>query len=105
MLTTNCCLPACLPACLVPSSACLPLCSPKGTYSGVGAWGVEACNACPAGQFNPSDGLGDQTLAGSTLKCLACPIGSLPLNTVGQTTSSITTTTSTITGAFFCDAW
>ena len=82
-----------------PAVLAFPLCSPAGFYSAEGALG--SCTACPAGQYNPSEGLGDQTLVGSLLKCLACPAGSLALT--GSASASITA--SPTGGSTFCDAW
>ena len=72
-----------------------------GEYSGVGA---TTCTDCPAGQYNPSPGLGDQTLVGSNIKCLRCPKGSIALadgesidNFLGEDTLSAK--------AITCDAW
>lgn len=78
------------------------LCSPAGTYSGTGARG--SCTACPAGQYSPSEGLGDQTLVGSSIKCLACPAGSLALVDVSKTAADAAGPDLT-TGSTFCDAW
>jgi hypothetical protein len=80
----------------------LLVCSPVGTYSAEGARG--SCTACPAGQYNPSEGLGDQTLVGSSLKCLACPAGSLALSNVNLAAADAVADDLT-TGATFCDAW
>ena len=67
-----------------------------GEYSGAKA---TSCTACPAGQYNPSTGLADQTLFGSSIKCLACPKGSIALadgKTVADTPAD---------GATSCAAW
>ena len=78
------------------------VCSPAGTYSGVGARG--SCTVCPAGQYNPSEGLGDQTLVGSAINCLACPAGSLALSDVSKT-AEVAVLADLTTGSTFCDAW
>ncbi len=78
------------------------MCSPAGTYSGVGA--RASCTACPAGQYSPSEGLGDQSLVGSSIKCLACPTGSLALSDVSKTAAAAVSGDLT-TGSTFCDAW
>ena len=121
--------PACLPACLslpcwwtaagpphssttsarrcspaLPCWLALLLRSPVGTYSGTGARDLASCTACPVGQYNPSQGLGDRTLVGSPINCLACPTGSLALK--GDLTADIATDQSNLTtGSTFCDAW
>jgi hypothetical protein len=82
-----------------PALLAILLCSPAGSFSNIGA--RTACTVCPAGQYSPSEGLGDQTLVGSAIKCLACPAGSLALN--GDVTAA--TATSLTTGSTFCDAW
>jgi len=79
-----------------------PLRSPAGTYSAIGARG--SCTVCPAGQYNPSEGLGDQTLVGSAINCLACPAGSLALSDVSKTAAAAVLADLT-TGSTFCDAW
>jgi hypothetical protein len=77
-------------------------CSPAGTYSGTGA--RPSCTVCPAGQYSPSEGLGDQTLVGSAIKCLACPAGSLALGDI-TLTASVAVQADLTTGSTFCDAW
>lgn len=100
--STHCAPTSTTPTCRCCRPAPLPWCSPAGTYSGVGARG--ACTVCPAGQYSPSEGLGDQTLVNSTIKCLACPAGSLALSTVTMTAANAASGDLT-TGSTFCDAW
>ena len=85
-----------------PALLAFPLCSPAGSYSGVGA--RESCTVCPAGQYSPSEGLGDQTLVGSATNCLACPAGSLALKDVSKT-AAVAVLDDLTTGSTFCDAW
>ena len=87
---------------MLPCLLAVLLCSPAGTYSGVGALG--SCTACPAGQYNPSEGLGDQSLVGSSIKCLACSAGSLALSDITLTATTAVADNLT-TGSTFCDAW
>lgn len=75
----------------------MPLaCSAQGTYS---AEGASACINCPAGQFSPTTGLGEQTTGAQ--KCLLCPAGSVALKE-GETTAIMPTLSE---GATTCDAW
>lgn len=77
-------------------------CSDAGQYSIEGA---TQCEDCPAGQYNPSKGLGDQT-AITGKKCLLCPVGSIALlegGSAGDYTSF--TGTALPPKATICDAW
>ena len=91
----------CLPACgfLTPCTcACLLPCSPAGTYS---AEGDETCTACPVGQYNPLEGLADQTSI-TGIPCVLCAEGSMPMSDEGLTAGVATPATERST---FCDAW
>ena len=72
-------------------------CSPAGTFSGEGA---AQCQPCPAGQYNPLDGLPDQTSIPG-IPCIACAVGSMALR-AGETAS---TEADELDGAVLCDAW
>lgn len=110
-------MPACLPAhgggAASQPPSFLPDChrSPAGQYSG---WGAQQCTNCPAGQYNPTSGMGDQTLVNSTTVCLRCPRGSIALlgtetidtgNLVTSGSGDFRNERTLSAGATTCDAW
>lgn len=81
--------------------------------------GAATCTPCPAGQYNPSEGLADQsTTAEPKLHCLRCPLGSVALTSTEAAASKFKTDNSLLTstddyrndkalpgGATTCMAW
>lgn len=78
-----------------------PACSPAGTYSGEGA---TECTLCPAGQYNPLEGLPDQTdITG--VPCILCAEGSVALTLDGNGDDTALSTDPLVPGATYCEAW